>query len=81
MRVIAELPHPEFKVSIFYMNGKFITKFEKGVFEQTYKVAEMDLTDGVNSVFELLDEEFMKTVAKRFEEMLQDFRATYKKYN
>ncbi|WP_299291485.1 hypothetical protein [uncultured Mucilaginibacter sp.] len=81
MRVIAELPHPEFKVSIFYMNGKFITKFEKGVFEQTYKVAEMDLTDGVNSVFELLDEDFMKTVAKRFEEMLQDFRATYKKYN
>ena len=63
------------------MNGKFITKFEKGVFEQTYKVAEMDLTDGVNSVFELLDEAFMKTVAKRFEEMLSDFRATYKRYN
>ncbi len=81
MRVIAELPHPEFKVSIFYMNGKFITKFEKGVFEQTYKVAEMDLTDGVNSVFELLDEAFMKTVSKRFEEMLTDFRATYKRYN
>ncbi len=81
MRVIAELPHPDFKVSIFYMNSKFIAKFEKGVFEQTYKVAEMDLIDGVNSVFELLDEEFMQTVAKRFEEMLGDFRATYKRYN
>ena len=41
----------------------------------------MDITDGVNSVFELLDEEFMKTVAKRFEEMRNDFRATYKRYN
>lgn len=81
MRVIAELPHPDFKVSIFYMNGKFITKFEKGVFEQTYKIAEMDLTDGVNSVFELLDEAFMQTVSKRFEEMLNDFRMTYKRYN
>ena len=81
MRVIAELPHPDFKVSIFYMNGKFITKFEKGVFEQTYKIAEMDLTDGVNSVFELLDEAFMQTVSKRFEEMLNDFRVTYKRYN
>jgi len=81
MRVVAELPHPEFKISIFRMNGKFIIKFEKGSYEQSYKVAEMDLTDGVNSVFELLDEEFMKTVAKRFEEMMNDFRATYKRYN
>ncbi len=81
MRVVAELPHPDFKVSIFYMNGKFIVKFEKGSFEQSYKVAEMDITDGVNSVFELLDEEFMQTVSKRFEEMMTDFRATYKRYN
>ncbi len=81
MRVVAELPHPEFKISIFHMNGKFIIKFEKGSYEQSYKVAEMDLTDGVNSVFELLDEEFMKTVAKRFEEMMDDFLATYKRYN
>lgn len=81
MRVIAELPHPDFKVSIFYMNGRFITKFEKGSFEQTYKVAEMDLTDGVNSVFELLDEAFMQTVAQRFEQMMNDFRGAYKRYN
>lgn len=81
MRIIAELPHPDFKVSIFYMNSKFIAKFEKGVFEQIYKVAEIDITDGVNSVFELLDEEFMKTVSKRFEEMLADFRSSYKRYN
>ncbi len=81
MRVVAELPHPEFKISIFHMNGKFIIKFEKGSYEQSYKVAEMDLTDGVNSVFELLDEEFMKTVAKRFEEMRKDFKESYNRYN
>ena len=58
MRVIAELPHPEFKISIFSMNQKFIVKIERGILEQSYKIPEMDLTDGVNSVFELLDEEF-----------------------
>ena len=81
MRVIAELPHPEFKISIFSMNSKFIIKIERGILEQTYKVAEMDLTDGVNSVFEVLDEEFLKTVAARFAEMGKDFRDAYSRYN
>lgn len=81
MRVIAELPHPEFKITIFSMNQKFIVKMERGILEQTYKVAEMDLTDGVNSVFELLDEEFLKTVSARFKEMGTDFKQAYNRYN
>lgn len=81
MRVVAELPHPEFKISIFYMNGKFIAKFEQGALEQSYKVAEMDITDGVNSVFELLDEAFLQTVSTRFGEMRKDFKESYNRYN
>jgi hypothetical protein len=81
MRIIAELPHPEFKISILNMNSKFIIKIEKGALEQTYKLPEMDLTDGVNSVFELLDEDFLKTVSARFTDMLKDFKDTYYRYN
>jgi hypothetical protein len=81
MRIIAELPHPEFKISILNMNQKFIIKIEKGSLEQTYKIPEMDLTDGVNSVFELLDEAFLTTVAARFTEMLKDYKETYYRYN
>ncbi|MHB8207540.1 hypothetical protein [Mucilaginibacter sp.] len=81
MRIIAELPHPEFKISILNMNQKFIIKIEKGSIEQSYKIPEMDLTDGVNSVFELLDEAFLKTVSLRFEEMKKDFKETYFRYN
>lgn len=81
MRVVAELPHPDFKVTIMSMNQKFIIKLEKSVYEQIYKVPEMDLTDGVNSVFELLDEEFLKKAGERFKEMNRDFRDTYSKYN
>jgi len=81
MRIIAELPHPEFKISILNMNQKFIVKIEQGTLEQSYKIFEMDLTDGVNSVFELLDEEFLKTVAARFTEMRKDFKETYFRYN
>lgn len=81
MRIIAELPHPEFKISIFNMNQKYIVKIEQGTLEQSYKMDEMDLTDGVNSVFEVLDEEFLKTVSKRFAEMRKDYQDAYFRYN
>ena len=81
MRVIAELPHPEFKITIFSMNQKFIIKAEKGILEQSYKIPDMDLTDGINSVFELLDEDFLKTIAARFIDMGKDFKDAYYRYN
>ncbi|GGH05348.1 hypothetical protein [Mucilaginibacter phyllosphaerae] len=81
MRIIAELPHPDFKISILSMNQKFIVKIEQGTLEQTYKIPDMDLTEGVNSVFELLDEPFLKTVSARFAEMGKDFRESYYRYN
>jgi hypothetical protein len=81
MRIIAELPHPEFKISILNMNQKFIVKIEKGSFEQSYKIPEMDLTEGVNSVFEILDEDFLKTVSARFADMIKDYKEAYYRYN
>ena len=81
MRVIAELPHPECKISIFSMNQKYIVKFEQGVFEQSYKLAELDLSGGgVNDVFEILDEEFIATVVERFKSMRGDFKLAYKRH-
>ncbi len=81
MRIIAELPHPEFKISILNMNHKFIVKIEQGNLEQSYKIADADLLDGVNSVFELMDEEFLKNVSSRFTEMRKDFKDSYDRYN
>ena len=81
MRIIAELPHPQFKISILVMNQKFIVKIEQGSLEQSYKIPEADLTDGVNSVFEILDEAFLATVAARFTEMRKDFKDAYFRYN
>lgn len=80
MRIIAELPHPECKISIYSMNQKYIIKLEQGPYEQSYKIAELDLTDGVNEIFQLLDDEFMKTVVERFKTMRTDFISTYKRH-
>ncbi len=80
MRTVAELPHPDFKITIFAMNQKFIIKFEQGTLEQTYKIGEMDVVDGVNGVFQLIDDEFTQSVATRFDEMRQAFIATYRRH-
>jgi hypothetical protein len=81
MRIIAELPHPDFKISILNMNNKFIVKIEQGSLEQSYKIPEMYLTDGFNSVFELLDEGFLKKIAARFNDMRADYKDAYFRYN
>ncbi len=80
MRVLAELPHPSFKISLFGMNQKFIVKFEQGTLEQSYKIAEADIIGGVNGVFELLDEAFLKAVEDNFQNMRNQFIEAYKRY-
>ena len=80
MRVLAELPHPAFKISLFGMNQKFIIKFEQGTLEQSYKIAEADVIGGVNGVFELIDEAFLKTVEVTFQHMRSNFVDAYKRY-
>ncbi|MBD1434441.1 hypothetical protein H8B06_16545 [Sphingobacterium sp. DN00404] len=80
MRIIAELPHPDCKISIFSMNQKFIIKFEQGVLEQSYKLAETDVIGGVNGVFELLDETFISQVVEQFKSMRKTFIEAYDRY-
>ncbi|MGB4776252.1 MAG: hypothetical protein WBP45_13840 [Daejeonella sp.] len=80
MRVIAELPHPDCKITIFSMNQKFIIKIEKGSFEQSYKLSELDIIEGVDGVFKILDNEFISTVVARFSKMRDDFNSAYNRY-
>lgn len=78
MRILAELPHPECKITLFNMNQKYIVKFEQGTLEQSYKLSELDLTGGgANEIFQILDEEFIGTVIERFKLMRADFSSAY----
>ena len=80
MRIIAELPHPECKISLFNMNQKYIIKFEQGTLEQSYKLSELDLTGGgANEIFQILDEAFIATVIERFKHMRTDFSSAIRR--
>ncbi|WP_343043511.1 hypothetical protein [Sphingobacterium shayense] len=62
------------------MNQKFIIKFEQGTLEQSYKIAEADVIGGVNGVFELIDETFIKDVLEAFDSMRKSFLSAYDRY-
>ena len=44
MRLIQEIPHDTYRISVFSWNNKYIVKFEYGQLEQTYKISEWDLS-------------------------------------
>ena len=76
MRVIAEVPHSHFKITIFEWNEKYVIKIEIGQFEQSYKISTMDV-NGLDDVKALLNEEFLEGVMKRFLSMREDFHNRY----
>lgn len=69
MRVIKNHSHPEFNITVFAWNGKYILKFEQSLLEQTYKIPETDFS-GDADVQKLLDNAvFLANVTKQFTQM------------
>ncbi|MFD2246147.1 hypothetical protein [Pontibacter ruber] len=78
MRIVADIPHPQVKITLMSWNGKFLLKFEKGDFEQTYKISEMDVL-GDAGAKELIDDEFIEAVLNRFTDMRDAFVSTVRR--
>ena len=73
MRVIATIPHPKLSISIFSMNDKYQIQFIAGPMEQTFKISHIDV-DGIEGIKKMLDDEFMKKIMDRFNEMFLSFK-------
>ncbi len=70
MRVIKEISYPKCKASIFYMNQKYIIKFENGSLEQAYKISELDyLISDVSDIEQIINSGLLKHVNDIFESM------------
>jgi hypothetical protein len=68
MRVVADIPHPACKITIFYWNSKYLIKLERDMLEQTFKVPEWDVA-GEDDVRKLLSDEFLQEAVQRFSNM------------
>ena len=77
MTFIGELPgsSPDLKISLYKWNAKFFVKFETPDLEQVYKIAEMDASE--SAVREMVNDDFIQKVIKRFQEMYADISEIY----
>ncbi|MBL0047784.1 MAG: hypothetical protein IPP32_06775 [Bacteroidetes bacterium] len=81
MRIIAEVPHPACKISVFYMNQKYIVKFEKGNCEQSYKISELDyVITGIEDIKKVINDSFITSVLLRFTQMELDIKSALKEF-
>jgi len=78
MRLVGQIPHPHFKISVHNYNAKYIIEVEAGPCKQIYKISETEVS-GMNDIERLVDAEFIESNAKRFMEMRDDFAKTFKK--
>ena len=69
MRIIGEIPHPDFKITVFKMDNRLSVKFEIGLNEQTYKFRTNSELQNFEDVQRLVDTEFVNEVQATFAKM------------
>jgi hypothetical protein len=68
MRVIRETTLQSCRITFFSWNNRYIIKLEQGLFEQTFKIDQFDLTNE-EELISLVDAEFVQQAINRFSEM------------
>ncbi|MGZ3865414.1 MAG: hypothetical protein ACXVC6_06940 [Bacteroidia bacterium] len=76
MRIIDHIPHQSINISIFQMNDKYIVRFEAGPMEQAFKF-EMSEVKSVEALKKIITPEYIEDVRKRFNEMFQQYKASF----
>ena len=75
MRYIKDIANPRFKISIYQWNNKYIIKMESGMYEQTYKIDEYEVST-IEELEKCVDEAFLNEVNQRFDAMNSDFTSS-----
>jgi gamma-glutamylcyclotransferase (GGCT)/AIG2-like uncharacterized protein YtfP len=76
MRIVKEIPHPRFKITVFSWNNKYIVKIEEAHLEQIYKIDEHQVS-GLDELERMISTPFLLKVMERFVAMGKDFREAW----
>jgi len=71
MRIVGEIPHSTYKITVFHMNNKFSIQFEDGEQSQLYKVPDVDYLKNFNEIKQIVDGPFLNKIDKIFMMMSQ----------
>lgn len=82
MRYVGDIISTDtYKIGLYTWNGKHIVKVEAGMYEQIYKISEMDFLGSESDIRAMFkDEKFLKTVFARFAQMHSDFGEVMEQY-
>ncbi len=69
MRILGEIAHPAYKITVFKHDQRVLLKIEHGLLEQTYKFRESDDINKIEHVSPLLTEAFLESVTDTFRTM------------
>jgi hypothetical protein len=76
MKLLRQIPHANFNITLFWWNQKYILKFEQDNLEQTFKISELDIVQE-SEIDQIIDNQvFITNVKKRFLEMHNDLLQT-----
>ena len=70
MRLVREIPHPDYKITVFSWNNRYLIKLEQGLLEQTFKIPETDVVNE-DELISVIDAEFLHQAENRFQDMGQ----------
>lgn len=72
MRIVKDIPHPRFKITVYSWNNKYIIKIEDAHLEQVYKIDEHQVA-GLHEIEQMISTPFLLKVLERFGQMGEDF--------
>lgn len=73
MRIVGEVPHPKYKITVFSMNERISVKIEDRLIEQIYKFRDGSGVNSVDEVKAFLTDKFMSDVDDHFRRMHRSY--------
>jgi hypothetical protein len=69
MRIIGNIEHPVYKITVFKMDNRLSLKVESGLYEQTYKFRDGEGVEAIAEARALVDAVFLERVEAVFARM------------
>ena len=73
MRIIGEIPHPTYKITVFSMNDKLSIQVEDSLLTQTYRFRDGTGVGSLEDVRLFMNNQFMESVDEAFIKMRKGY--------
>ena len=80
MRLIKEIPHEHYRITVHNYNAKYLLKIELGQFEQVFKIRETDVMS-LDELENMMTPQLLSNCLTRFIQMRTDWEMAFQHKN